>query len=117
MGLKHCYTKATGDSLDSQMLLQRPRQAPPVGRALRILLGLALMVYVAPVYFKVPARVAVGSLLLMLALIGVYSLIHSVVSCRRFGVTDLWPRKGSARSRYLFRCLIGGCRRARRCWL
>ena len=40
------------------------------------------MVYVAPVYFRVPVRVAAGSLLLMLGLIGVYSLIHIVVSRR-----------------------------------
>jgi len=53
-----------------------------VGRVLRILLGLALMIYVTPVYSQVPARVAVGSLLLMLALIGIYSLIHMVVSRR-----------------------------------
>jgi hypothetical protein len=53
-----------------------------VGRALRVLLGLVLMVYVAPVYFRVPVRLAVGSLLLMLGLIGVYSLIHIVVSRR-----------------------------------
>ena len=72
----------TKGSLDSQTLLQQPRQAPPVGRALRILLGLVLMVYVAPVYFRVPVRVAAGSLLLMLGLIGVYSLIHIVVSRR-----------------------------------
>ena len=51
-------------------------------RVLRILLGLVLMVYVAPVYFQVPVRVAVRSLLLMLGLIGVYSLIHIVVSRR-----------------------------------
>jgi hypothetical protein len=69
-------------SLDSPTLLQQPRQAPPVGRVLRILLGLVLMVYVTPVYFEVPVRVAVGSLLLMLGLIGVYSLIHIVVSRR-----------------------------------
>jgi hypothetical protein len=50
-----------------------------VGRALRILLGLVLMVYVTPVYFRVPIRVSVGSLLLMLGLIGVYSLIHITV--------------------------------------
>jgi hypothetical protein len=49
---------------------------------LRILLGLTLMVYVAPVYFQVSAGVAVGSLLLMLGLIGVYGLIHLVVSRR-----------------------------------
>jgi len=53
-----------------------------VGRVLRILLGIVLMVYVAPVYFQVPVRVAVGSSLLMLGLIGVYSLIHIVVSRR-----------------------------------
>jgi hypothetical protein len=63
-------------------VVQQPRKAPPVGRVLRILLGLVLMVYVAPVYFQVPARVAVGSLLLVLGLIGVYSLIHIVVSRR-----------------------------------
>jgi hypothetical protein len=72
----------TRSSLDSQALLQQPRQAPPVGRVLRTLLGLVLMVYVAPVYFQVPVRVAIGSLLLILGLIGVYSLIHIVVSRR-----------------------------------
>jgi hypothetical protein len=50
-----------------------------VGRVLRILLDIVLMVYVTPVYFQVPVRVAVGSLLLMLGLIGIYSLIHIVV--------------------------------------
>jgi hypothetical protein len=55
-----------------------------VGRALRILLGLVLLIYVAPVYFRVPVRVAVGSSLLILGLIGVYSLIDIVVS-RRIG--------------------------------
>jgi hypothetical protein len=76
------YTNVTRVSLDSRTLLQQPRQAPPVGRVLRILLGLVLMVYVTPIYFQVPVRVAVGSLLLMLGLIGVYSLIHIVVSRR-----------------------------------
>ncbi len=51
-----------------------------MGRALRVLLGLVLMVYVTPVYFRVSIRVSVGSLLLMLGLIGVYSLIHIAVS-------------------------------------
>jgi hypothetical protein len=49
---------------------------------LRVLLGLVLIVYVTPVYFQVPARVAVGSLLLILGLIGVYILIHIGVSRR-----------------------------------
>jgi len=66
----------------SQASLQQARRAPPAGRVLRIVLGLVLMVYVVPVYFKVPARVAMGSLLLVLGLIGVYSLIHIVVSRR-----------------------------------
>ena len=67
---------------ESQASLQQARQAPPVGRALRILLGLALMIYVTPVYFRVPVGVVVGSLLLILGLIGVYSLIHIGVSRR-----------------------------------
>jgi hypothetical protein len=53
-----------------------------VGRALRILLGVVLMVYVTPVYFQVSVRVALGSLLLVLGLIAVYALIHIVVSQR-----------------------------------
>jgi hypothetical protein len=60
-----------------------------VGRVLRFLLGLVLMVYVAPVYFQVPGRVAMGSLVLMLGLVGVYSLIHIVVSRR---IVPMGPR-------------------------
>jgi hypothetical protein len=62
--------------------MQQTNQAPPVARALRILLGLALIVYTVPVYFQVPMRIAVGAWLLVLGLIGVYSLIHIVVSRR-----------------------------------
>src|SRR5204862_151731 len=40
------------------------------------------MIYVTPIYSQVPVRVAVGSLLLMLGLIGIYSLIHIVGSRR-----------------------------------
>lgn len=40
------------------------------------------MVYVAPVYFQVRARVSVGSLLLIVGLIGVYVLLHITVSQR-----------------------------------
>ena len=72
----------TKGSLDSRTLLDQPCRAPPVGRVLRILLGLVLMVYVTPVYFQVPVRVAVGSVVLILGLVGVYSLIHFVVSRR-----------------------------------
>jgi hypothetical protein len=66
----------------SQASLQQPRQAPPVGRVLRVLLGLVLIVYVTPVYFRVPARVVVGSLLLILGLIAIYTLID-IVAARR----------------------------------
>jgi hypothetical protein len=66
----------------SQASLQEPRRAPPVGRALRIVLGLTLIVYVAPVYFQIPARISVRVLLLMLGLLGAYSLIHILISRR-----------------------------------
>jgi hypothetical protein len=66
----------------SQASIQQARRAPPLGRALRILLGLVLMVYVTPVYFQVPVRLSVRVLLLMLGLTGVYSLIHVVISRR-----------------------------------
>jgi hypothetical protein len=59
-----------------------PRKAPPLGRALRILIGLALIAYVTPVFFRVPLRFTGKVLLLMLGLIGVYSLLHIVVSRR-----------------------------------
>jgi len=72
----------TKGSPDTQVLLQQSRQTPPVGRALRLLLGLALMIYVTPVYFRVPVPLAVGAWLLVLGLIGVYSLINIIVSRR-----------------------------------
>jgi hypothetical protein len=70
----------TKNSLESPALLREPRRAPPVGRVLRVVLGVVLIAYVTPVYFRVPARVSVESLLLILGLIGVYSLIHFVVA-------------------------------------
>ena len=76
------YTKMTRGPLDSQALVQQPRKAPPMGRAVRILLGLVLIVYTVPVYFHVPMRLAVGAWLLVLGLVGVYSLIHIVLSRR-----------------------------------
>jgi hypothetical protein len=60
-------------------------QAPPVGRALRILIGLLLMIYVTPVYFRVPLRISVSVLLLIVGLISVYSLIHIFISRRIMG--------------------------------
>lgn len=59
-----------------------PRKAPPIGRALRILIGLALIAYVTPVFFRVPLRFMVEVFLLMLGLIAIYSLLQIVVSRR-----------------------------------
>jgi hypothetical protein len=64
--------------------MTKSRRLLPVGRVLRILLGLVLMVYVVPVYSNVRAQVAAGSLLLVLGLIGLYVLIHILVSRRIF---------------------------------
>src|SRR5258708_3342114 len=57
------------------MLTEQRCRAPPMGRALRILLGLVLLVYAAPVYLRLSLRVVIESLLLMLALIAVYAVI------------------------------------------
>ena len=53
-----------------------------MGRALRILLGVVLVIYTVSVYFRVPTRLTIGAWLLVLGLVGVYSLIHIVVSRR-----------------------------------
>ena len=58
----------TKGPLDSKVLLQQPRQAPPIGRALRVLLGLVLILYTVPVYFRVPVPIAIRELLLMFGL-------------------------------------------------
>jgi hypothetical protein len=72
------YRNVTESPRNYQALPQEPRRALPVGRALRILLGLALIVYLTPVYFQVPVRLSVRVLLLVLGLIGLYSIIHVV---------------------------------------
>jgi hypothetical protein len=69
-------------ALDRQTSSQATRVAPPVGRALRILIGLVLLVEVVPVYFHVDAHLARGAVALILALFVVYSLLHVVVSRR-----------------------------------
>ena len=96
------------------------RQAPPVGRALRILFGVVLIVYVTPVYFRVPVgvcrRVVAADARADWRLqpypdrciatdrwparssgLG-GGLTHRVVCCGRFAVADFWPRKRSASS-------------------
>ncbi len=69
-------------SVESHGSSHLSRRAPPVGRALRIVIGLVLMVEVVPIYFHVDARLALGALLLILGLLIVYSLLHVVVSRR-----------------------------------
>jgi len=106
-------TKVTTGSLDSQALVQQPRKALPVGRGLRILLGFVVIVYTVPVYFQVPMRLAVGGWLLVLGLIGIYSLIHIVVSRRivAFGPISVprhhFPLQGSAGSGFKPRSVAG----------
>jgi hypothetical protein len=63
--------------LEITMSPEQQRKAPPIGRVLRVLFGLVLLAYVVPVYFRVPLRVVVGSLVLMLGFIAVYSLIFT----------------------------------------
>jgi hypothetical protein len=63
----------------------RPRKAPPIGRVLRILIGLALIVYVTPVFVRVPLRFIEEVVLLMLGLISLYTLLDIVVSRRIVG--------------------------------
>jgi hypothetical protein len=66
---------------------EETRRAPPVGRALRLLFGVALIVYVTPVYFRLPSQVFVGSLLLMLGLVVAYCAVHIVVARRIVGLS------------------------------
>ena len=58
------------------------RKAPPLGRALRFMIGLALIAYATRVFFRVPLRFTVEVFLLILGLIALYSLLHIVVSRR-----------------------------------
>jgi hypothetical protein len=59
---------------------EQSRRAPSFGRALRIVLGVLLIVSVTPLYFRLPLRIVLGALLLMLALFVVYCVIHFMVS-------------------------------------
>lgn len=67
-------------SFDSEAPPEQSRRAPPVGRTLRIILGLALIGYTTPVFLHIPGLLVVESLLLMLGLVCFYSLIHLVLS-------------------------------------
>ena len=67
-------------SADPESPGEEPRRAPPIGRALRIVVGLWLLVYVVPPYFEFGVPFAVRALLLVLGLAGIYSLLHIVLA-------------------------------------
>ncbi len=50
------------------------------------------MAYVTPVYFRIPLRTSVSVVLLIIGLIGIYSLIHIFISRRIIG---FGPRLGA----------------------
>jgi hypothetical protein len=60
-------------------------KAPPVGRALRVLFGILLIAYVTPVYLRIPVRTSASVMLLIIGLIGIYSLIRIFISRRIIG--------------------------------
>jgi hypothetical protein len=91
------------------MLTEQSCRAPPVGRVLRVLFGVALIAYVLPVYFQVPRRIVVESLLLMLGLIGVYSLIFAVLS-RRIAFSNQWLVAVAASGVLVVLYVLGGSR-------
>lgn len=91
------------------MLPEQSRRAPPVGRVLRVLLGVGLIAYVLPVYFQVPRRIVVESLLVMLGLIGVYSLILAVLS-RRIALSNQWLAAVAASGMLVVLYVLGGSR-------
>jgi len=76
----------------SQPMSRQPRQAPPVGRALRLLLGFVLLVDVAPIYLEADGPLVLGASALVLGLVAVYTLIHFVVSR---GIVALGPGLGA----------------------
>ncbi len=65
---------------DSHLPSARRLLAPPVGRALRILIGLLLMANVAPLYARVGARFIVLTMIIGVALVVVYSVALLVLS-------------------------------------
>jgi hypothetical protein len=77
--LSHTMTSAISD---------RRERALPVGRAVRFLIGVALIVDVIPVFWEVSARFLFGTALIVLGLLAVCSLIHVLASRRLLGVNS-----------------------------
>ena len=67
-------------------------RALPVGRALRLLLGLLLIAAVVPIYRRMDARFLLGTALIILAFMVAYIVLHVLVSRRVLGT---WAWAGS----------------------
>jgi hypothetical protein len=60
-------------------------QAPPVGRVIRLVIGVALVIIMIPTYLRVGVPFLFKAALLIVALLVVYGLIHAWVSHRWLG--------------------------------
>lgn len=67
-------------SVESGARAGAPGRAPPIGRALRVVLGILLLIYVVPPYFHFGLPFAVRAVLSVLGIACVYSLIHVALS-------------------------------------
>ena len=66
-------------------------KAKPVGRALRLLIGLAILFYVVPIYFKAGFNFQLASLEITVGLILFYIVVHYLVS-QYFSVKDRFSK-------------------------
>jgi hypothetical protein len=60
-------------------------QAPPVGRVIRFLIGVALIIILIPTYLRLGFPFLFRTALLIVGLLVAYSLIHALVSHRWLG--------------------------------
>lgn len=80
---------------------QTRRSAPPLGRILRLLLGLALIATVGPLYLRISPGMVAVTLLLVAGLISAYTLLHVLVSRTR------WAPRGVAGTVLALALLVG----------
>ena len=65
--------------------MTRADQAPPVGRVIRFLIGVALLIILIPIYLRLGLPFLSRTALLIVGLLVAYSLMHAVVSHRWLG--------------------------------
>ena len=53
-----------------------------MGRALRIMFGVVLIAYAAPVYFRAPSAVTITAVSIIIGLVCLYTLIHIAIARR-----------------------------------